>query len=162
MMSKMKMFLWWFAILISNVFLSTSNAQALFCYWLTPYMCSLLQTLGKFSFSDHFCTGSHHHHIMKFSGLKLVSSVMSLQFMVSCCFCISVYVFHFSVVFQGPKMQFFCLWSVLKQPAIKKAVGIPETAHLAPPLSEAPVAGTSIVTWSQYPKQIRTGESSSP
>jgi hypothetical protein len=45
--------------------------------------------------------------------------------------------------------------TVLKQPAIKKAVGIPETAHLAPPLSEAPVAGTSIVTWSQYPKQMK-------
>ncbi len=139
----------------SNVFLSTSNAQALFCYWLTTYMWSLLQTLRKFSFSDHFCTGRSHHHIMKFSGLKLVSSPMSLQFMVSCCFCISVYVIHFSVVFQGPKMQFFCLWSVLKQPAIKKAVGIPETAHLAPPLSEAPVAGTSIVTWSQYSKQMK-------
>jgi hypothetical protein len=44
---------------------------------------------------------------------------------------------------------------VLKQPAIKKAVGIPETAHLARPLSEAPVAGTSIVTWSQNPKQMK-------
>jgi hypothetical protein len=43
----------------------------------------------------------------------------------------------------------------LKQPAIKKAMGIPETAHLAPPLSEAPVAGTSIVTCSQYPKQMK-------
>ncbi len=74
----------------------------------SPHMRSLLQTLVKFSFSDHFCTGSHHHHIMKFSGLKLSSSLMSLQFMVSCCLSISVYVFHFSVVFQGHKMQFFC------------------------------------------------------
>ncbi|CAM6063533.1 unnamed protein product [Sphagnum tenellum] len=87
MMSKMKMFLRGFAVLIIPA--TASFPKALFCYWLTTNMCSLVQTL------------------------------------------------------------------VLKQPAIKRAVGIPETAHLAPPVTAAPTAGASIMTLSQPPKRTK-------
>lgn len=49
----------------------------------------------------------------------------------------------------------FYLCSVLKQPAIKRAVGIPETAHLAPPVTAAPTAGASVMTLSQPPKRTK-------
>jgi len=87
MMGKMKMFFRGFAILI--VPLTASFPKALFCYWLTTNMCSLLQT------------------------------------------------------------------TVLKQPAVKRAVGIPETAHLVAPVTQAPTAAASIVTLNNPPKRSK-------
>jgi ABC-type nitrate/sulfonate/bicarbonate transport system permease component len=55
------------------------NVQALFCYWLTTNMCSLVQTLGGFSLSLFVgcCIGSH--HTWSFSGMTLLPCLMSLS-----------------------------------------------------------------------------------
>ncbi|KAG0629653.1 hypothetical protein M758_1G119400 [Ceratodon purpureus] len=88
MIGKMKMFFRGFAVLI--VPLTATFPKALFCYWLTTNMCSLIQT------------------------------------------------------------------TVLRQPAVKRAVGIPETAHLAAPVTPAALANA--VTLNSPPK--RSGKKS--
>lgn len=82
MIGKMKMFFRGFAVLI--VPLTASFPKALFCYWLTTNVCSLIQT------------------------------------------------------------------TVLRQPAVKRTLGIPETAHLAP---VTPAAVASSVTLNSPPKR---------
>lgn len=85
MIGKMKMFFRGFAVLI--VPLTATFPKALFCYWLTTNMCSLIQT------------------------------------------------------------------TVLRQPAVKRAVGIPDTAHLAAPVT--PAAMANAVTLGSPPKRSR-------
>ena len=48
-----------------------------------------------------------------------------------------------------------CDPTVLKQPAVKRAVGIPETAHLVAPVTQAPTAAASIVTLNSPPKRSK-------
>jgi YidC/Oxa1 family membrane protein insertase len=85
MIGKMKMFFRGFAVLI--VPLTATFPKALFCYWLTTNMCSLIQT------------------------------------------------------------------TVLRQPSVKRAVGIPETAHLAAPVTPAALA--TAVTLPTPPKRVK-------